>query len=365
MEQNKNIFNLSNFTYKLSPSLVAQEPVSPRDSSRLLIVKRKDKSIQEVVFKEIVNFLNAGDVLVLNDTKVIKAKLLGRKERPACGFVSAGSRQRRDGAKIDVLLVKEKEKGIWQVLASPAKRVRVNDLIIFEEGKLTAKVLERSSDGGRVLQFFPKDIDSLLETVGKPPLPHYIKKEIDDFQKYQTIYAKKEGAIAAPTAGLHFTPSLLSEIDKKGVKIVYVTLHCGLATFRPVKTEDIRSHSMESEWIDVSSSVEKTVNSAKKAAAKIIAVGTTSIRTSESVAFTAKDGNSYIKSFSGETNLYIMPGYKFKIINAALTNFHTPCSTNLILVSCFCGLDLIKQAYDYAIKQKFRFFSFGDAMLII
>jgi S-adenosylmethionine:tRNA ribosyltransferase-isomerase len=346
----EDIFKLSNYDFKIPRTLIAQEPLAKRDESRLLIIRRKDKSFQEIVFKDIVNFLNSQDVLVLNDTRVIKARLLGRKTT---------------GAKIDVLLVRQKSKGVWEVLAKPRKRLKKNDTIVFGENQLTAKVLEAIAGGAIILEFFPKEISPLLETIGKPPLPHYIKKEIDDFEKYQTTYAKKQGAIAAPTAGFHFTPELLAQIQKKGVRIVHLTLHCGLATFQPVKSEDIRSHILPQEEIEVSKTVENAVNLAKQAGSRVIAVGTTAIRTLESAAFLNENNEFRIKAFRGETNLYITPGYKFKIIDAALTNFHTPCSSNLILTSCFCGLDLLRQAYDYAAQQKFRFFSFGDAMLIL
>jgi S-adenosylmethionine:tRNA ribosyltransferase-isomerase len=297
-----------------------------------------------------VNFINPGDALVLNDTKVIKAKLTGHKY---------------SGAKIEVLLVKEKHPGVYEVLLNPAKRLKIGDSIIFRPANFSAKVLDKKPCGISVIEFSPPDIAANLEKLGRPPLPHYIKKDIDDFAKYQTVYAKKEGAIAAPTAGLHFSPQLLSQLEAKGAKIAYVTLHCGLATFRPVTSEDIRNHKIETETIEVSNNVAQEVNQAKKEGFKVIAVGTTSIRSLESASFTDPEGKAQLKPFGGETNLYITPGYKFKITDTVLTNFHTPCSTNLILISSFCGLTLLKQAYDYALREKFRFFSFGDAMLIV
>lgn len=346
----KDLFKLTNYDLKIPKELIAQEPVSPRDSSRLLVINRKDKSIQEVVFKDVIDFLNTGDVLILNDTRVIKAKLSGKKE---------------SGSKIDVLLVKEKQKGIWEVLLNPGKRIKPNDVIIFGEGTIRARALEKTLEGGRVLDFNPAHIEEILANVGEPPLPHYIKKKVGDFNKYQTVYAKKEGAIAAPTAGLHFTPELLRRIEKKGISIAFITLHCGLATFRPVKTQDIREHKINTEYLEISQAAADVVNKAKENRCKVVAQGTTSIRALESVAFMDAYNKIRIKPFSGETNLYITPGYKFKIIDAVLTNFHTPCSTNLILVSSFCGLDLTRHAYAYAVKKKFRLYSFGDAMLII
>ncbi|MBU1366257.1 MAG: tRNA preQ1(34) S-adenosylmethionine ribosyltransferase-isomerase QueA [Candidatus Omnitrophica bacterium] len=354
-------FGLSHFNYEIPSSLIAQEPVFPRDSCRLLIVNRKKKSVEEGVFGDVVSFLNRGDVLVLNDTKVIKARLIGRKEA---------------GGKVEVLLLKEREKGIWEVLVKPGKRAKINDTIIFEENtlspsnskhltRLTAKVLDKTPQGGRVLQFFPPNLRSSLGLRGKVPLPPYIKKEIDDSGNYQTVYAKREGAVAAPTAGLHFTQNLLKVIKKKGVEIAHITLHCGLATFRPVKTEDIRDHKMGREWIDIDSKTAGIINRAKKEFRRVVAVGTTAVRALESIVCLDEKGVSCIKPFTGETSFYIFPGYKFKIVDCLITNFHTPCSTNLILVSSFSGRELIKESYAYAMKRNFRFYSFGDAMLII
>jgi S-adenosylmethionine:tRNA ribosyltransferase-isomerase len=352
-----NIFNLANYDYKIPPDLIAQEPVFPRDKSRLLIIDRGKNSVQEGVFKDIVGFLRQGDVLVLNDTKVLPARLIAKKE---------------GGGKVEILLLKKKQPYIWEVLVKPGKRVRVGDTLVFDGSSVKAGVLDKTLAGGRVLQFFSPDFKSFLNFLGKPPLPPYIKKEIDDASKYQTVYAQKEGAIAAPTAGLHFTDELIKDLKNKGVEIVYVTLHCGLATFRPIKTEDIRQHNIESEWIEVNDEVEKAVNKAKKERRRVIAVGTTSIRTLESRGVLqyapTRLGNEripYIKSFTGETNLYIYPGYKFKIVDSVVTNFHTPHSTNLVLISSFCGKDLLHKAYNYAIKEKFRFYSFGDATIIV
>ncbi|MFH1877084.1 MAG: tRNA preQ1(34) S-adenosylmethionine ribosyltransferase-isomerase QueA [Candidatus Omnitrophota bacterium] len=344
------IFNLSSYDYTLPPELIAQEPLEVRDSARLLVIDRAQSLIKKGLFSDILTMLRPGDVLVLNNTKVIKAKLLGRK---------------RTGAVIDVLLVKERAPGVWEVLANPGKRCRRGDIIIFGSGEVTAHVIDTTVSGGRVLEFSHPNILSLLERIGQPPLPHYIKKDLHDAQKYQTLYAAIEGAIAAPTAGFHFTLPLLDALCAKGIRIVYVTLHCGPATFRPVKTADIREHHIDSEWIQISESAAEAINNAKKANRRIVAVGTTSIRTLESVATASVDGRFRVRSYCGPTQLYITPGYAFKIIDAAVTNFHTPCSTNLILAASFAGFDLLMAAYRFAIAENFRFFSFGDATIII
>ncbi|MFA5338287.1 MAG: tRNA preQ1(34) S-adenosylmethionine ribosyltransferase-isomerase QueA [Candidatus Omnitrophota bacterium] len=345
----KDLYALSNFNYELPKGLIAQEPLPKRDSSRLLIINRKNNSLHEAVFKDIVELLNKDDVLVLNDTRVIKARLTGKN---------------KTGGKIEVLLLREKEKGVWETLVNPGKRAKLGEKISFEKDGFYAKTIDKTLQGGRLLEFFPQDFMSYLNEVGKPPLPHYIKKEIDDFEKYQTIYSKKEGAVAAPTAGLHFTEKLISQIKQKGVKVVYVTLHCGLATFRPVKCADIREHKMDSECIDISQESAGVINEAKDKGHRIIAVGTTSVRSLESASFLNPEGKPRIKNATFETNFYITPGYKFRIIDALITNFHTPLSTNLILVSSFCGQPLTQKAYAYAKTANFRFFSFGDAMFI-
>lgn len=346
----KDSFRSSDFSYELPKNLIAQEPVNPRDSSRLLVVDRKAKSIKEVVFRDIINFFNEDDILVLNDTRVIKAKLEGSN---------------KNGAKIEVLLVKEKEHGIWEALVKPGRRARPGNSIVFTKEGLSAEILDKTAQGGRVLKFSPPDFAFNLEHLGQVPLPSYIKKDIDDPEKYQTVYSKKQGAIAAPTAGLHFTPELIKKIESKGTKIIYVTLHCGLATFRPLKCEDIKEHKMDYEWVDISQEAAVTINNAKNKMSRIIGIGTTSVRSLESAAFLDARVGYQVKSGSFETNLYITPGYKFKMVDILLTNFHTPLSTNLILVSAFAGAELIRKAYEYAKSSNFRFFSFGDAMLIL
>jgi len=329
------IYNLQNYNFQIPKELIAQEPAIPRDSCRLLIVDRKKAAIAEGIFKDIIDFFKKGDVFVLNNTKVIKARLIGKKI---------------SGAKI--------------ILLKPGKRARLNDSIIFKDN-FKAKIIDKTSQGLRILEFTPKDFRKFLPQTGKVPLPPYIKKDVQNFNDYQTVYAKKEGAVAAPTAGLHFTQELIEELKKRGVKILYVTLHCGLATFRPVKQEDIRNHKLEPEWIEVSSSAAKTINCAKQQGARVIAVGTTAVRTLESLTYINGQNRAQIKPFCGQTDLYIVPGYKFKMINALITNFHTPCSSNLIMVSALAGLDLIKKSYTYASQRNFRFYSFGDAMLIV
>ena len=336
---NKGVFDLKNYTYQIPSQLIAQAPAKPRDSSRLLVVNRAKQSLKEVVFRDIIGFLKKGDVLVLNNTKVIRAKLIGRKP---------------SGAKIEVLLLKSREKGVWEALVKPGKRARLDDKIIFAPGKLEAEIIDKTADGSRILKFKPLNFAKILKNVGHVPVPHYIKSRVDDFKDYQTVYAKHRGAIAAPTAGLHFTKPLLAKLKAKGVKITYLTLHCGLGTFRPVKTKDIRGHKMASEYIEISKSTASIISRAKAQGRRVIAVGTTSVRTLE----------SGIEPCRRDTSLYIRGPYKFKIVDAVITNFHTSASSNLILVSSFAGLGLIKEAYRFAQANNFRFFSFGDAMLI-
>ena len=341
---------LSEFDYSLPEELIAQEPVSLRDESRLLVLNRKDKSLKEAIFRDIVELVNKGDVLVLNDTKVLPARLIAR---------------RKTGARLEILLLKETEPGIWEVLVKPGKRARLGDNLLFAEGRFCAEVLEKTPAGGRLLKFKPLDIRGLINQYGQVPLPHYIKKELKQPDRYQTVYAKKYGSVAAPTAGLHFTRRLLGRLTTRGVEIVYITLHCGLATFRPVQTPDIRDHPMEVEFYEVSSEAARIINKAKQLGSRIIAVGTTVVRVIETVAFRNRGDIYQLRPQQGSTGLYIYPGHKFKIIDALLTNFHLPRSTNLILVSAFAGIDFVRRAYQYAIDKRFRFYSFGDAMLVV
>jgi S-adenosylmethionine:tRNA ribosyltransferase-isomerase len=343
------IFHLKHYDYEIPSELIAQEPASPRDSSCLLVANRADSSLKEKSFKDIIEFLKSGDVLVLNNTEVIRARLLGKNSK---------------GQTVEVLLLREKSQGVWEVLVKPGKRAGVDEVLIFHEEKFQAKIIGKNISGSRIIEFNIANIDNILLEVGKVPLPPYIKREVKTPDDYQTVYAKKKGAVAAPTAGLHFTKKLLGAIEKKGVKIVYVTLHCGLPTFRPVKTEDIRQHVIGSEWIEIPELSAQIINRAKKDNRRVIGVGTTAIRTLESAAFLDEQGVFQVTPFQGETSLFIVSGYKFKIIDAVVTNFHTPCSTNLILMASFMGLNFMKESYFFAKQQKFRFFSFGDAMLI-
>jgi len=340
------IYDLNNYYFSIPKELIAQEPIEPPDTSRLLILDRKTSKISQDIFKNLINFLDKNDVLVLNDTKVIKAKLFANK---------------KTGAKIEVLLVR-KDKDFYEALCRPNKRIKIKDTLYFQ-GDFKAKVIEKKENGLIVLDFFNQDISKLIEEFGKTPLPHYIKNDVE-LSKYQTVYAKNKGSIACPTAGLHFTEELLNKLIEKNIKILYVTLHCGLATFRPIKEKDIRNHRIEPEFAEISDSVADQINEAKKESKRIIAVGTTTTRILEGCSI-AEDNKVYLKPFCGEINLYITPGYKFKIVDSLITNFHTPYSTNLVLVVSFCGLSLIRKTYEYAIKEKFRFFSFGDAMFIV
>lgn len=341
---------LSEFDYYLPEELIAQEPISRRDESRLLVLDRKNQSLKDATFKDIVEIANKGDVFVLNDTKVMPARLIAK---------------RYTGARLEILLLKEKETGIWEVLVKPGKRARLGDNLVFAQGKFCAKILDRTSAGGRLLKFNPPDIRELINQYGSTPLPHYIKKELKETERYQTVYAKKYGAVAAPTAGLHFTKGLLNQLASRGVETAYITLHCGLATFRPVKTADIRNHPMEDESYEVGSEAARIINKAKLLGGRIIAVGTTVVRTLETAAFRNQKGVYQLRPQKGSTRLYIYPGYNFRIVDALLTNFHLPRSTNLILVSAFAGTEFVRRAYQYAIDKKFRFYSFGDAMLVV
>jgi S-adenosylmethionine:tRNA ribosyltransferase-isomerase len=341
---------LSEFSYNLPPELIAQQPLSCRDESRLLILNRQEDKISQAVFTDLPQFVNKHDLLVLNDTRVLPARLFAR---------------RKTGGRVEVLLLKEKAAGLWEVLVKPGKKARPGEEIIFADGKFYAQVLERTSAGGRLIRFNPPDIKNLINNYGTMPLPHYIKQEIRTPGRYQTIYAKQSGAVAAPTAGLHFTKGLLGQLISGGVKIAYITLHCGLGTFRPVKIADIRQHRMEAEYYRIGPAAAQAINRAKAQGKRIIAVGTTVVRALESAALKSKEGIYQVRAEEKDSQLYIYPGYKFKIIDCLLTNFHLPGSTNLILVSALAGIEPIRQAYQYAMQKGFRFYSFGDAMLVI
>lgn len=341
---------LLEFDYNLPRELIAQAPLTKRDSSRLLILNRKDKSFQESIFKEITGFFDAGDILVLNNTKVLPARLF------AC---------RESGGKAEVLLLNEQSAGIWEALVKPGRKIRPQDKLLFTQAGFAAEVLEKTASGTRLLKFKPARIKKLLYDHGAIPLPHYIKTIPKNPGRYQTVYAKKYGAVAAPTAGLHFTRQLLERLACRGIKITYITLHCGLATFRPVKAEDIRNHPMPAESFEIGARAAGIINKAKAARKRIFAAGTTVARALEAAAEKNSKGFYGISPKNGLTSLYIYPGHKFRVVDALLTNFHLPKSTNLILVSAFAGRGFIRSAYQYAIKRDFRFYSFGDAMLVV
>ena len=332
---------VSEFDYYLPKELIAQEPVEPRDSSRLMVIHRKTGEIEHRIFRDIVNYLEEGDLLILNTTKVIPARLLGRKET---------------GAKVEIFLLERMKEGVWKCLVKPGSKVKIGTKVLI--GDLMARCLERFPDGARLMEFEPRD-DSVIFSHGKTPLPPYIKKEVPS-DRYQTVYAKEEGAVAAPTAGLHFTEELLQRLKDKGIKFAEVILHVGLGTFRPVKAERVEDHKMEEECYKVPEVTVKALEETLKRGKRIVAVGTTVVRTLETIARLPKK-----KEYEGKTDLFIYPPFEFKLISALITNFHLPKSTLLMLVSAFAGKDLIMKAYKIAIEKRYRFFSFGDACLIL
>ena len=337
------------FDYNLPQSLIAQEPLKERDTSRLLILDRKDGSLQEKRFKDIVDFFEAGDVLVLNQTKVIPARIYGYK---------------KTGAKIEVLLLEKKGDGIWEVLLKPSRRLKPGDELIFKQTSFTASVVERRPKATWVLKFFPADTDELIFTKGSMPTPPYIKKELTEPERYQTVYARSEGSVAAPTAGLHFTEELLERFKLKGVKVAYVILHVGLGTFRSINAEAVEDHRMDEEYYEISDTAAGIINKAKEQKRRVFACGTSVVRALESE---ARKAGSLGRLTPGceRTELFIYPGFRFKIVDSLITNFHVPRSTNLLLVSALVGKDVILNAYRFAIERGYRFYSFGDAMLIL
>ena len=337
----------SDFYFDLPEELIAQDPLEDRSSSRLLVLDKETGETSHHIFKEVINYLNPGDCLVLNNTKVIPARLIGHKEDT--------------GAAIEVLLLKRKENDIWETLVKPGKKCKPGTKIVFGEGLLHATVLETVEDGNRLIRFSYEGIfEEILDKLGEMPLPPYITHKLQDKNRYQTVYAKYEGSAAAPTAGLHFTKELLQQIEEKGIDIAYVTLHVGLGTFRPVKVDNILEHHMHSEFYQVTKKAADKINKAKKEGHRVICVGTTSCRTVESAA----DENGMVKEGCDNTEIFIYPGYKFKVLDALITNFHLPESTLVMLVSALAGREHILNAYEEAIREKYRFFSFGDAMLI-
>lgn len=337
----------SDFYYDLPQELIAQDPLEDRSSSRLMVLDKKTGSVEHKIFRDIIDYLNPGDCLVVNNTKVIPARLLGVKEDT--------------GAHIEVLLLKRKADNVWETLVKPGKKARPGTRIDFGDGLLKAEVIDVVDEGNRLIRFeFDGIFEEILDQLGQMPLPPYITHQLKDKNRYQTVYAKHEGSAAAPTAGLHFTPELLEQIRAKGVKLAHVTLHVGLGTFRPVKVDDVTRHHMHSEFYMVEEDQAKLINDTKAAGGRVICVGTTSCRTLES----ATDENGILKAGSGWTEIFIYPGYHFKIMDALITNFHLPESTLLMLVSAFADKETIMKAYEKAVRERYRFFSFGDAMFI-
>lgn len=355
---------VSDFDYNLPKELIAQVPADKRDESRLLMLNRKTGEIQESIFREIVNLLNPGDLLVLNETKVIPARIFGHCSAEACPRQTnlLGINPNATGRMVELLLLREIENNIWEVLSRPAKKLKPGVTVRFKEAE--ALILESKESGIRIVKFLNTDVHQLLQEQGEIALPPYIRSKQADINRYQTVYAKKEGAIAAPTAGLHFTPELLKEIENKGIEIEKLTLHSGLGTFRPVKEEIVEKHKMYYEEFEINEKVAQAVNKAKLENRRIIAGGTTVVRALESQAINKNNEMWQIKPNKGMTDLYIYPGYDFKIVDAMITNFHLPKSTLLMLVCAFTSKENIFNAYNYAIKNNFRFYSFGDAMFI-
>ncbi|HBG1231170.1 TPA: tRNA preQ1(34) S-adenosylmethionine ribosyltransferase-isomerase QueA [Clostridioides difficile] len=337
----------SDFKFDLPQELIAQVPIEDRASSRLMVLDKETGNIEHKVFRDIIEYLNPGDCLVLNNTRVIPARLIGEKLET--------------GGKIEFLLLKRTEEDTWQALVKPGKRAKVGTKFSFGNGKLIGEVVDLSDEGSRIIKFHYDGIfEEILDELGNMPLPPYITARLDEKERYQTVYSKHNGSAAAPTAGLHFTEELLNKIKEKGVDIAFVTLHVGLGTFRPVKVEDVLNHKMHSEYYMVSQEAADKINRAKKNGKNVICVGTTSCRTIESAC--NEDGK--MKETSGWTEIFIYPGYKFKVLDKLITNFHLPESTLIMLVSAICGKDNVLNAYNEAVKERYRFFSFGDAMII-
>ena len=337
----------SDFYFDLPKELIAQDPLEDRASSRLLMVDKNTGETKHEIFRNIVDYLYPGDCLVLNNTKVLPARLLGQKEDT--------------GAAVEILLLKRRDKDVWETLVKPGKKMRPGAKVVFGDGRLRAEVIDVMEEGNRLVRFAYEGIfEEVLDSLGEMPLPPYITHKLQDKNRYQTVYAKYDGSAAAPTAGLHFTAELLDQIEKKGVKLAYVTLHVGLGTFRPVKADDISEHHMHSEYYQITAEAARTINETKENGGRIICVGTTSCRTIESAA----DENGRLKECSGWTEIFIYPGYQFKILDCLITNFHLPESTLIMLVSALAGREHVLAAYEEAIKERYRFFSFGDAMFI-
>ena len=353
---------LSDFRYELPESLIAQTPAEPRDASRLMVIRRDSDVPEHRIFRDVTDYLRPEDVLVINDTRVIPARIIGLRTfrwREGTSVPCEGT------APVELLLLKQRENDVWETLAGPGKRARPGDTLSFGDGLLTARILEIAEEGCRIVRFSfdplrAGSVYDALHQVGTMPLPPYITKKLEDQERYQTVYARVEGSAAAPTAGLHFTPELLDRIRASGTAVVPVLLHVGLGTFRPVKEDRIRDHEMHAEHIEVTEKSAALINERRAAGGRIIAVGTTSCRTLESVA----DEEGIIRPYCGETGIFIYPGYRFRATDALITNFHLPESTLLMLVSAFAGRERMLNAYRTAVAMGYRFFSFGDAMLI-
>ena len=353
----------SDFYYDLPKELIAQDPLADRSSSRLLVMDRETGALTHTVFSHVIDYLQTGDCLVINDTKVIPARLLGeRLPREVAGGRSAKPGTEQPRAHMELLLLKRLGDCTWETLAKPGKRAQAGDRISFGDGMLIATVTEVKEDGNRIVRFdFEGIFEEILDKLGQMPLPPYITHKLQDKNRYQTVYAKYEGSAAAPTAGLHFTEELLSEIAAKGVSIAHVTLHVGLGTFRPVKEENILDHKMHTETYRILPKDAALINEAKRAGHRVICVGTTSCRTIETVA--AEDGT--VSACEGDTSIFIYPGYRFKCMDGLITNFHLPESTLIMLVSAFAGKEHVMHAYEEAVKERYRFFSFGDACFFV
>ena len=337
----------SDFYFDLPEELIAQDPLEDRSSSRLLVLNKDTGATEHRIFRDIYDYLEPGDCLVLNNTKVIPARLYGEREGT--------------GGQVEVLLLKRGEGDVWETLVRHGKKCKPGQKLVFGGGKLRAEVLETVDDGNRLIKFYYDGIwEEVLDSLGEMPLPPYITHKLKDKNRYQTVYAKYDGSAAAPTAGLHFTPELLKKIEDKGIKLAYVTLHVGLGTFRPVKEENILDHHMHTEMYQVTKEAADIINSTKEHGGRVICVGTTSCRTVES----ASDENGIVRAGSGDTSIFIYPGYRFKVLDCLITNFHLPESTLVMLVSALAGRENILNAYGEAIKERYRFFSFGDAMFI-
>ncbi|NPV52805.1 MAG: tRNA preQ1(34) S-adenosylmethionine ribosyltransferase-isomerase QueA [Firmicutes bacterium] len=338
------------FDYYLPDELIAQEPIEPRDRCRLMVLRRDDGAVEHREFKDIVEYVRPGDVFVLNNTRVIRARLSGRRKDT--------------GGRVEILLLRKVGDDQWEVLVKPGRRARVGSFITMGDGALDGEILDKTAAGGRHIRFTSpsgEDVGEVLRRCGMVPLPPYIKREVKDEESYQTIYAEPEGSVAAPTAGLHFTRGLLDKIEALGVKVAKITLHVGIGTFRPVKVANVEEHEMHEECYEVPPEAARVINEARSTGGRVVAVGTTSVRTLETVA----DSSGRIHPGQGWTNIFIYPGYSFKVVDALVTNFHLPKSTLIMLVAAFCGKENIMRAYKIAVSERYRFFSFGDAMLII